>query len=65
MAASEILIRDRIISVHVMSDVPEVTCKQTTESRVMVVWEGRNEFGGMNEWERVDGDWLLKTHQPC
>jgi hypothetical protein len=31
----------------------------------MVVWEGRNEFGGMNEWERVDGDWLLKKHEPC
>ena len=48
MAASEILIRDRVISVPVRSDVTEVTCRQTTVTYVKTF--GRE---GMNGNERV------------
>ena len=43
MAASEILICDRVISVPVMSDVTEVTCQQTTVTLVKTFgMEGMN-----------------------
>jgi len=45
-AASKILIRDRVISVPVLTNVTEVTCKQTTVTHVKTFWEGRNEWKG-------------------
>jgi len=47
MAASEILIRDRVISLPVMSDVTEMTCNQTTETRVKTF--GREEMNLQGE----------------
>ena len=48
-AVSEILIRDRVISVRIMSVVTEVTCKQTTETRVMAF--GREGMNFQKEWK--------------
>jgi hypothetical protein len=52
MAGSETLIRDRVISVRVMSDVTEVTFKQTMETRVMAFGrEGtKEELMEMSGW---------------